>query len=151
MSVEISNNSRDYVPCLYLPCIRHVSDKLIIFFHGNGEDLGTIYATCDRLRTELRINILAVEYPNYGVYEDSDGASEEKILKDAELVYNFVQDVAKIEEKDIMVMGRSLGSGPSSHLAAKYEPGALIMISPLTSIKSVADATVGIFSVLLAQ
>ena len=70
MSAEISNQDADYVPCLYLPCNVGSSDKIIIFFHGNGEDLGLIYATCDRLRTELSLNILAVEYPSYGVYED---------------------------------------------------------------------------------
>ena len=95
MSAEISNSSRDYVPCLYLAS--GSSDKLLMLFHGNGEDLGMIYATCDRLRTELSLNILAVEYPNYGVYEDPSGASEEKIFRDAELVYTFVQDVAKVE------------------------------------------------------
>ena len=68
MSAVISNSSRDYVPCLYLPS--GASEKLLMFFHGNGEDLGMIYSTCDRLRTELSLNILAVEYPNYGVYED---------------------------------------------------------------------------------
>ena len=86
------------------------------------------------------MNVLAVEYPNYGVYEDPDGASEEKILNDAELVYNFVLDVSKTPEEDIMVMGRSLGSGPATHLAAKYNPGHLLLMSPYTSIKSVASA-----------
>ena len=81
-----------------------------------------------------------MEYPNYGVYEDPDGASEEKILSDAELVYNFVLDVSKTPEEDIMVMGRSLGSGPATHLAAKYNPGNLLLMSPYTSIKSVASA-----------
>lgn len=77
-----------------MPNIRSHSKKLIIFFHGNGEDLGTSYALCDHLRTALEINLLAVEYPGYGAYFDPEGPSEEKILKDAELVYNFVQDAA---------------------------------------------------------
>ena len=94
---------------------------------------------------------MAVEYPNYGVYEDPDGASEEKILRDAELVYNFVRDVAKLKEKDIIVMGRSLGSGPSTHLAAKYDPRSLVLMSPYTSIKCVAKGKVGFLSNLLAQ
>lgn len=59
--------------------------------------------------------------------------------------------MAKIEESNIIVMGRSLGSGPSSHLAAKYSPAALILISPLTSIKSVASQSVGFLSALLVQ
>ena len=93
--------------------------------------------------------MLAVEYPAYGVYEDLEGASEEKILRDAELVYNFVQDAAKLRERDIMVMGRSLGSGPATHLAAKYDPGSLILVSPFNSIQSVAKSKVGLLANLL--
>ena len=83
----------------------------------------------------MELNLLAVEYPSYGVYEDEEGPSEGKILKDAELVYNFIMDVAKVEESNIFVMGRSLGSGPSTHLAAKFNPGCLLLMSPYTSIK----------------
>ena len=89
-NIEISKSSQDYVPCLFLPSLSGSSNKLVIFFHGNGEDLGTNYSFTDRLRTEIQASVLAVEYPNYGVYEDPDGASEEKILRDAETVYHFV-------------------------------------------------------------
>ena len=113
--------------------------------------MGTGYTMSDQLCTALSINILAVEYPSYGVYDDPGGPSEEKILRDAELVYNFVQDVVKLSERDIFVMGRSLGSGPSTHLAAKFNPGCLILMSPYTSLKSVASDKVGFLSHLLAQ
>lgn len=103
------------------------------------------------MRISLDLNILAVEYPSYGVYEDPEGPSEEKILRDADLVYNFVQDVAKIKEEDIIIMGRSLGSGPATFLAAKYNPGSLFLMSAYTSIKSVANSKVGFLSALLAQ
>ena len=103
------------------------------------------------MRAKLDLNVLAVEYPSYGVYEDPDGASEEKILRDAELVYNFVLDVSKTPEQDILVMGRSLGSGPATHLAAKYNPGYLLLMSPYTSIKSVASNKVGFLAFLVAQ
>ena len=53
--------------------------KLIVFFHGNAEDLGISYEMLDHLRTALKINVIAVEYPGYGVYEDPEGPSEEKI------------------------------------------------------------------------
>ena len=84
-----SADSRDYVPCLFLPCLKG-SSKLIIFFHGNAEDLGISYEMLDHMRTALRVNLMAVEYPGYGIYDDPEGPSEEKIYRDAELVYNFV-------------------------------------------------------------
>lgn len=79
----------NYVPCLYLPYLKG-SNKLIIFFHGNAEDLGISYEMLDHMRSALKINVLAVEYPGYGVYEDPGGPDESKICADAELVYNFV-------------------------------------------------------------
>jgi len=48
-------------------------------------------------------------------------------------------------------MGRSLGSGPATPLCAKFDPACLILMSPYTSIKSVATSKVGFLSALLAQ
>ena len=105
----------------------------------------------DHMRTALRINMMAVEYPGYGIYEDNGGPTEDKIYRDAELVYNFVQWIAGLREKDIIVLGRSLGSGPATHIASKFEPGGLILMSPYTSIKNVATNKVGFLSFLLAE
>ena len=48
-------------------------------------------------------------------------------------------------------MGRSLGSGPAVHIASKFQPGGLILMSGYTSIKSVANNKVGFLSFLLAE
>lgn len=84
-----------FVPCLYLP-YSNGSTKLIIFFHGNAEDIGISYEMLDHLRVALKVNILAVEYPSYGIYNEiemgstaASGPSEAKIFSDAKLVYQF--------------------------------------------------------------
>ena len=124
---------------------------MIIFFHGNAEDIGISYEMLDHLRTALKINVLAVEYPGYGVYEKPEGPSEQQIYTDAELAYKFVIKKAQLRQKDIIILGRSLGSGPATHLASKYQPGGLILMSPLTSIKHIASSKVGWFSFLIAN
>lgn len=83
------------MPCLYLPYLKG-SNKLIIFFHGNAEDIGISYEMLDHMRTALKINVMAVEYPSYGVYEDPSGPSEIKIYADAELAYNFALKKGKL-------------------------------------------------------
>ena len=65
----ISNRDNGQIPCLFLP-YQSGSSKIILFFHGNAEDLGISYEMLDHLRGALKINILAVEYPGYGIYQD---------------------------------------------------------------------------------
>lgn len=40
-------------------------------------------------------------------------------------------------------MGRSIGSGPAIHLAHQNKVGALLLISPVSSIKRIAEVMVG--------
>ena len=76
---------------------KHRQRKLLLFFHGNAEDLGLAYSLLVYMRDYLKVNIMAVEYPGYGIYNELDmghksegGPTEEKILSDARLVYDFV-------------------------------------------------------------
>lgn len=122
-----------------------------MYFHGNAEDIGLSYEMLDHLRQSLKVNILAVEYPSYGIYKDSDGCNSEKITNDAVLVYHYVMQETGIKEKDILLFGRSMGSGPATYIAAHHNPGALILMSPYTSIKNVVKNKVGFLSFLVAE
>jgi fermentation-respiration switch protein FrsA (DUF1100 family) len=131
------------IPCLYLP-YSGGSSKLLLYFHGNAEDIGLSYEMLDHLRASLKLNVLAVEYPGYGIYEEEDGCDAEKITQDCDMVYRFVlKEVENLEERDILLFGRSMGSGPATYLAANYRPGALILMSPYTSIRNVVRSKVG--------
>ena len=44
----------------------------------------------DHLRSSLKINILAVEYPGYGIYKDPGGCNSEKITEDAIYIFEYV-------------------------------------------------------------
>lgn len=79
-------NSLPYIPCLFLP-YSGGSSKILMYFHGNAEDIGLSYEMLDHLRAALKVNILAVEYPNYGIYKDIEGCSAEKIKDDALYIY----------------------------------------------------------------
>lgn len=48
-----------------------------------------------------------------------------------------------IDSEKIFIYGRSIGSGPSTHLAAHRNPGMLILMSPYTSIRSVVKDIAG--------
>jgi hypothetical protein len=44
------------------------SSKMLIYFHANAEDVGLSYHLLDTIRTNMKINVLAPEYPGYGIY-----------------------------------------------------------------------------------
>ena len=64
------------------------SDKLFIYFHANGEDIGSSYEFLNIIRENLGVNIIAVEYPSYSYYRGEP--SEDKLYQDADTVMSFI-------------------------------------------------------------
>jgi abhydrolase domain-containing protein 17 len=122
------------IPCLLLKC-EEGSNKIMICFHGNAEDLKLSYDLIDLFRSVLHIHVLAVEYPGYGLYKGKSCAKA--LIEDAEIVYDFVRDALEFKSKDIFVFGRSIGTGPATHLARYRKLGCLMLMSAYTSIKAV--------------
>lgn len=67
------------------------------------------------------VHILCVEYPGYGQYKGSPTSAQ--IIKDAETVFDFLIQEIGYEPKNILVFGRSIGSGPATHLASTKNTG----------------------------
>ena len=56
--------------------------KLLIYFHGNAEDLGITYYNLDCLREVLGVRVRAMEYRGYGLYGGTE-KNADKVLEDA--------------------------------------------------------------------
>lgn len=99
---------------------------VILYFHGNA---GAIHEWGERapLYTENGYDILFVDYRGYG---KSDGFynKESELYNDAQIIYNYVKTL--YQEKDIIVLGFSLGTGFASYTAAKNNPKLLILEAP---------------------
>lgn len=108
----------------------------ILFSHGNAEDLGIIVNFLREAACIWRVNILAYEYSGYGL--SSGTPSEANIYSDAEAAYNYLVKDFQVPSSSIIVYGRSLGSGPSIHLAAKFPVRGLIIQSGILSVHRVA-------------
>ena len=65
----------DHIPCLYLPYDDEAS-KVVIYFHGNAEDIGLAFDLLYVLGQRLQMHIIAVEYPGYGLYKSSEPSEE---------------------------------------------------------------------------
>jgi len=46
------------------------SSKMLIYFHANAEDIVLAHELLDYMRALLRVNIIAIEYPGYGLYTE---------------------------------------------------------------------------------
>ena len=136
-------------------------EKLIVYFHGNAEDLGHNEEFMKQLRQYMNISVLAMEYPGYGFHayriQDEEGnlkkklsCSAKKIITNGTIVMDHVLKPAdqggmgyKVE--NVILFGRSIGTGPATQFASIYKPRALITMSAYTSIKDVTINVAGKF------
>ena len=88
------------------------------------------------------MHVMAVEYPGYGLYKTSK-VDEEKMKEDADAIYDYLTQVCGIKESDIILWGRSMGSGPTSYLASRKSAHSLLLMSPYMSIKDAAKSLLG--------
>lgn len=82
-----------------------------------------------------------MEYPGYGIYRGSPTGA--KILDDANDILTYLQEHLRIDSKNIIVAGRSIGTGPATYVASRHQVGALILISAFKSVKLVAKHLFG--------
>jgi pimeloyl-ACP methyl ester carboxylesterase len=108
---------------------RHV----VLYSHGNATDLGECKDICEMLANMLNAHVVVYDYPNYG-NSSKASMSESTLNASIEALYSRLQEM-QIPPSKIVLMGQSLGSVPTLHLAsrcfAKYS--AVILISPLAS------------------
>ena len=65
-------------------------------------------------------------------------ANEDNILSDALYIYDYINMIMGIEEENIIIFGRSMGTGAATHVASKRKPGCVLLMSGFKSIRSIA-------------
>ncbi len=91
-----------------------------------------------------------MEYPGYGIYR-SEQPSCHLVQHNAEIVFEFVTNKLGFDAKDVLLFGRSMGSGPACHLASLHKPCALLLLSPYTSLKDAVKSLLGSLPSLLVK
>ena len=87
--------------------LKDTASMVIIYFHGNSEDIGYSGYMLEETAKRLNAVVLTVEYPGYGTYKWAS-VSEKRIKHDAEQVYRFLTDEIGIHYSNIMIAGRSM-------------------------------------------
>lgn len=92
-----------------------------------------------------------MEYPGYGIYQ-ADPANCDTLLECAQVVFSFVTKTMGYLPQDVLLMGRSIGSGPACFLASQYpKVAALILLSPFTSLKDAVKTYLGKLPAMLVR
>ena len=85
-----------------------------------------------------------MEYPCYGAYQRSFGAKiSDDIKVNGEQFYEHLSKINGLTPENTVVIGRSIGSGGASYLAKRKKINNLVLISPFSTIRSVARDFVG--------
>ncbi len=50
--------------------------KIIVYFHGNAEDIGLAYDLLYKFSREMQMHLIAIEYPGYGLYKTCEPSEE---------------------------------------------------------------------------
>ena len=102
---------------------------VVLYLHGNRENIGR-YAPYTPLFTDAGYEVWMPDYPGFG--KSTGTRSEALINLQAEIAFRLASK--QVAAENIIVYGKSMGTGPASHVAAKFQVGKLILETPYTSI-----------------
>jgi hypothetical protein len=107
---------------------------IVLYFHGNAGSLKS-WGEVAQDFTRRGYDIVIPDYRGFG---KSTGRieSEKLLLQDAEMAYTYVKKT--FPENQIILYGRSIGTGIAVHLARTNRPRTVILESPYLSLLNLA-------------
>ena len=111
---------------------------VIYFLHGNSGDLSG-WGDVAPYFLDNNYDIFMIDYPGFGK-STGEINNEKQFLADIQIGYDYLKK--KYNENQIVILGYSIGTGPSAYLASKNHPKTLILVSPYYSFKSLSKTKV---------
>jgi pimeloyl-ACP methyl ester carboxylesterase len=119
--------------------------SVVIFMHGNADDVASSQTYCEWLANELGTNVVSFDYPGYGFSSGSKNTSEEGMVEAAEVALELVTNRLGCDISQVVLFGKSIGSFPAVSLAARpycARIRGLVLVSPVASAaRCVFDAS----------
>lgn len=116
--------------------------EVILYFHGNAGDLSGWHFAAEDFVVH-GYNVLIIDYRGYG--KSSGTISENGFYLDAEAAYNYLLNIKGFVSQDIIIYGRSIGSGVAVDLASKHRTKGLVLESPYSSLTKLANEKLPFF------
>ena len=113
------------------------SKGLVFYLHGNSGTLKT-WGTVADLYLKNNYDFFIMDYRQFG---KSTGVinKEKAMYNDVQVVYDSIQSQFHYQEKDIVLIGYSIGTGFSTKLASENNPKQLVLKAPYYSIPNLIN------------
>jgi fermentation-respiration switch protein FrsA (DUF1100 family) len=126
--LKLRSANGNKISAIYLP--NPSATYTLLVSHGNAEDLGDGRYWLNDLRN-AGFNVLAYDYQGYGTSEGKP--SEKRAYEDESAAYDYLTINLKTPPDRIIILGRSVGTGPAVYLAARKPAAGLVLQSPFLS------------------
>lgn len=126
----IELNDEERLHALRIPSTAGERRGVVLYLHGNVGDNGRSIRQTSGIR-KSGYDLFLVDYRGFG---KSSGTitGEQNMTEDLQAVYDRLK--AEYGEKNILLAGYSLGSGPACYLAANNSPKGVVLVAPYTSL-----------------
>jgi|Transcript_1221 fermentation-respiration switch protein FrsA (DUF1100 family) len=128
--IWLNTDQSEVIPAFYVP--HKDAHFTLLFSHANAEDLGYINRHFREVSKQLKVNVFAYEYSGYGM--SSGQATEKNVYADIEAAFKYLRDIIGVPWTQIILYGRSVGCGPSCHLASRAAVRGVVLQTPCMSI-----------------
>lgn len=113
--------------------------EVVLYFHGNAGSLNGWKAIAEDF-TSLGYNFCIIDYRGYG--KSTGTITENGIYEDAKTAYQFLINEKGFTANEVIIYGRSIGTGVAVELASRHLSKGLILESSYTSLKKLANQKV---------
>lgn len=118
--------------------------NLLIYFGGNAEELSYVIPKMSKINNW---SVALINYRGYGMSEGS--ADEPRLYNDCLDIFDYFANREDVNKNNIVVMGRSIGTGVATYLAERRNTSAVILVSPYDTLTSVIQEKCPIIPVKL--
>lgn len=115
---------------------------VILYFHGNKGNLNR-WGEITSYFVKKGFAVIVMDYRTYG--KSTGNLSEENLYKDAQLFYDYT--LKYYSENEIILYGRSLGTGIATKIAATNKPRQLVLETPYYNMTDVVKHWVPVIPV----